>query len=73
MDPIIAYPKNNELPKEKTEACILRLKAARYVLYDDKLYRRGYSMPLLKCVLVMEAKNIIWEIHENTCGNHAGG
>ena len=73
MDPIIAYLKDGELAKEKTEARILQLKAARYVLYDDKLYRRGCSMPLLKCVLTMEAKNIIWEIHNGTCGNHAGG
>ena len=73
MDPIIAYLKNGELPEEKMEACILQLKAARYVLYDDKLYRRGYSMPLLKCVLPAEVKNIMWEIHEGTCGNHIGG
>ena len=73
MDPIIAYLKNSELPEEKMEARILQLKAAHYVLYDDKLYRRGYSMPLLKCVLPTEAKNIMWEIHEGTCGNHAGG
>ena len=50
MNPIIAYLKNGMLPEGKTEARILRLKAALYVLYDDKLYRRGYSMPLLKCV-----------------------
>ena len=73
MDPIIAYLKNGELPEEKMEARILQLKAARYVLYDDKLYRRGYSMPLLKCVLPTKAKNIMWEIHEDTCGNHAEG
>ena len=71
MDPIIAYLKNGELPEEKTEARILRLKVARYVLYDDKLYRRGYSMPLLKCVLPTEAKSIMWEIHDDTSGNHA--
>ena len=63
MDPIIAYLKNNELPEEKTEACVLRLKATRYVLYDDKLYRKGYLMPFLKYVLPMEAKSIMWEIH----------
>ena len=73
MDPIIIYLKNGELPKEKMEAHILPLKAARYLLYDDKLYKRGYSMPLLKCVLPKEAKNIMWEIHEGTCGNHSGG
>ena len=73
MDPIIAYLKNDKLPEEKSEARILRLKAARYVLYDDKLYRRGYPMPLLKCVLLTEVKNIMWEIHEGTCGNHTEG
>ena len=73
MDPIIAYLKNSELPKEKIEAHILRLKAARYVLYDDKWYRRAYSMPFLKCILPMEVKNIMWEIHDGTCGNHARG
>ena len=73
MDPIIAYLKNCELPQEKMEARILRLKAARYMLYDDKLYKKGYLMLLLKCVLPMEVKNIMWEIHEGTCGNHAEG
>ena len=73
MDSIIAYLKNGELPEEKTEARILQLKASRYVLYDDKLYRRGYSMPLLKCVLPTKVMNIMWEIYEGTCGNHAWG
>ena len=44
--------KNDKLPENKKEARILRLKATRYVIYDDKLYRRDYSMPLLKCVAV---------------------
>ena len=48
MDPIVTYLKTGEQPNDKTEAHILRLKAARYVLCDDKLYRKGYFMPLLK-------------------------
>ena len=48
MDPIVAYLKTGEQPEDKTEARILQLKAAHYVLYDNKLYKRGYSMPLLK-------------------------
>ena len=44
MDPIVAYLKTGEQPEEKTETRILRLNAALYVLYDDKLYKRGYSM-----------------------------
>ena len=76
MDPIIiylTYLRDGELPEGKTEVRILRLKAARYVLYDDKLYRRGYSMPLLKCVPPSKVEYIMWEIHEGICENHAGG
>ena len=70
MDPVVAYLKTGEQPEDKTEAQILQLKAARCVLYDDKLYRRGYSMPLLKYVIPSETKYIMREIHEGICGNH---
>ena len=50
MDPIITYLKNDNLPEEKMETRILRLKTTRYVLYGEKLYKRDYSMPLLKRV-----------------------
>ena len=73
MDPIVVYLKTGEQPKDKTEACVLQLKAARYVLYNDKLYRRGYSMPLLKCATPSEAKYIMGEIYEGACGNHDDG
>ena len=73
MDPIVAYLKTGEQLEDKTEARILRLKVACYVLYDNKLYRRGYSMPLLKCVTPSEVKYIMREIHERTYRNHAGG
>ena len=73
MDPIAVYLKTSEQPEDKTEARILRLKAARYVLYDDRLCKRGYSMPLLKCATPSEAKYIMREIHEGICGNHIGG
>ena len=73
MDPIVEYIKTGEQPKDKIEAHFFPLKAARYALYNDKLYRRGYSMPLLKYVTPSKAKYIIREIHEGTCGNHARG
>ena len=73
MDPIIAYLKKGELLKNKTKARILRLKATRYVIYDDKLYRRGYSMSLLKCMTPSEVDYIMREIHESICENHYDG
>ena len=73
MDPIVAYLKNGEVPEGKTKARILRLKAAHYVLYNDKLYQMGYSMPLLKCVPPFKAEYIMREIHKGICKNHAWG
>ena len=73
MDPIVTYLKIGEQPENKIEAQILLLKVACYVLYDDKLCRRGYSMPLLKCAIPLEAQYIMREIHKSTCGNHAAG
>ena len=73
MDPLVAYLKTDELPENKTEARILRLKVARYVVYNNKLYRRGYSMSLLKCMTPFEVDYIMREIHEPICGNHTEG
>ena len=39
---------------------------------NDALYKRGFSMPYLKCVDKGEAKYILEEIHEGICGDHAG-
>ena len=58
--------------RDNIEARILLLKAAHYVLYDDNLYRRGYFMPLLKCVTLLDAKCIMREIHESTYENSEG-
>ena len=72
MTSIIQYLKDSVLLKDKSKARLLRLKAAWYLLYDEKLYRRGFSTPLLKCVDLKEGNYIFREIHEGTCGNHAG-
>ena len=36
------------------------------------LYKRGYSLPYLKCTSSEEADYVLCKIHEKTCGNHAG-
>ena len=73
MTPIIQYLKDGQLPEDKKKARLLRLKAARYTLYDGQLYRRGFSTPLLKCVDLVEGNYILQEIHEGVYGNHSGG
>ncbi|XP_074357417.1 uncharacterized protein LOC141697100 [Apium graveolens] len=50
MKNILAYIKEGSLPDEKNEVRRIKYKAARYVIYDGVLYRRGFSVPLLKCI-----------------------
>ena len=73
ITPIVQYLKDGKLPEDKSKARLLRLKAARYILYDGQLYKKGFSTPLLKCVDLEERNYILWEIHVGVYGNHARG
>ena len=73
MTPVIQYLKDGVFPKDKKKARLLRLKATRYTLYDDQLYKRGFSTLLLKCVDLEQGNHILQEIHEEIYGNRAGG
>ena len=43
MAPIVIYLKDDRLPEDKDEARRLRIKATKYVLTDEVLYKRGFS------------------------------
>ena len=73
MTPVIQYLKDGMLPEAKRKARLLRLKIARYTMYDDQLYKRRFSTSLLKCVNLEEGNYILREIHEGICGNHIVG
>jgi ribonuclease HI len=70
---VIEYLKNGQLPNDKKEARKIRMQLARYTLVGNILYRRGYSLPLLKCLSATEAMYMLKEIHEGVCGSHLGG
>ena len=67
------YLEEGTLPVDKKEARRLVYKAARYTLVDGVLYKRGFSMPLLRCVEEEEALKVLHEIHEGECGDHESG
>lgn len=48
-------------------------KGARYTIINGILYKRGYSVPLLRCLNEKEALTAKEEVHGRICGNHAGG
>ena len=72
MTPIIRYLKEGWLPKDKTEARKIQIRAARFIIIDDVLYRRGYSLPYLRFANSEEADYVLRNIHEGICGNHSG-
>ena len=48
--PIMSYLKDRLLPKDKEEARKLKVRAARFVLMDKVLYKKGCSQPYLRCL-----------------------
>ena len=72
MTLIVLYLKDGKLSEGKDEAKKLRVRAARYVLMDKVLYKRGFSQPYLRCLAPNEANYVLREVHEGAYGNHSG-
>ena len=72
MTPIVVYLKDERLPEDRYDAKRLRIKAAKYVLIDEVLYKRGFSQPYLSCLALDEPNYVLREVHEGACGNHLG-
>ncbi|RDX98920.1 Tf2-6, partial [Mucuna pruriens] len=73
MDPMVEYLKEERLPVDPVEASRIRKEAPKYTLVEQRLYMRGFSSPVLKCVDPEEAEYVIKEVHEGVCGTHIGG
>ncbi|XP_074378159.1 uncharacterized protein LOC141719681 [Apium graveolens] len=73
MTTILAYIHKGALPEDKSKARRVRYQAARYVMYDKVLYKRGFNQPLLRYVDEEEGNYILREVHQGICGNHSGG
>ena len=72
MTPIVLFLQDGHLPQDAYKARKIRKRAARFTILNDVLYKRGFSMPYLRCVDDDEAKYILEEIHEGICGDYAG-
>lgn len=44
--------------------------AAHYYIWSGDLYRRGFSMPCLRCLPPLEADYVLREFHEQVCASH---
>ncbi|GKV43029.1 hypothetical protein SLEP1_g50370 [Rubroshorea leprosula] len=72
MDPIISFLRDGIVPADKQEEMRLRKKASRYTLVNEILYKRSFSLPLLRCLNPYEAEYALREVHEGVCGSHIG-
>nr|GEU42506.1 reverse transcriptase domain-containing protein [Tanacetum cinerariifolium] len=72
MIPILEYLQFGKLPDDPQKARKLRIKALLYRIMDGTLYRRSYLSPWLRCVGETQAKSIFQEVHQGSCGMHAG-
>ncbi|GJR02797.1 reverse transcriptase domain-containing protein [Tanacetum coccineum] len=67
MTPIIKCLEEGVWPEDKTEARTLRMKINQYIL-GAVLFKKGYLVPMLRCVGPLQDNYIIREIHMGACG-----
>ena len=72
MDPIRDYLVDGILPSYPKEASKLRTRSARFTIHRGTLYKRGFSIPILKCVGKKDSNYMLKEVHEGICSNHIG-
>ncbi|KAJ9560505.1 hypothetical protein OSB04_005665 [Centaurea solstitialis] len=68
------YLKYDRLPEDKMEARKVKIKASRYTIIENQLYRRSISGLILRCISdPSQINKILQEMHDGECGNHSGG
>nr|KYP74436.1 Uncharacterized protein Mb2253c family [Cajanus cajan] len=72
MADIWKYLKDGILPDSKVEASKIKNKSCHFTIEAGELFKRGFSMPLLKCLDTDQAHYVMDEIHRGICGMHSG-
>ncbi|KAK0589707.1 hypothetical protein LWI29_017611 [Acer saccharum] len=72
IEPIFNYLQADILPGDRTEARRIKAKAAKFCILYDKLYKKSFTGPYLRCVTPREAYDILKSLHQEECGNHSG-
>ncbi|KAK0578575.1 hypothetical protein LWI29_012719 [Acer saccharum] len=72
IEPIFNYLQADILPGDRTEARRIKAKAAKFCILYDKLYKKSFTGPYLRCVTPREAYDVLKSLHQEECGNHSG-
>ena len=68
--PIIFYLKDKLLQEDKEKVRKLRVRATRFVLTENVLYKRSFSQPYLRCLNPNKSLYVLRDIHEGAYENH---
>nr|GEW81050.1 reverse transcriptase domain-containing protein [Tanacetum cinerariifolium] len=67
MTPIRRCLEEGIWPKDRNEARCLRAKIGQYAMESGILFKKGYLVPMLRCVGPLQANYVIREIHMGSC------
>lgn len=73
MTPIKAYIEKGRLPDDPMEAKMIKQKVCKHTVIEGRLFNRGFSTLLLKCLDPDEAAYTLEEVHEGIAEQHLGG
>jgi len=73
VTPYQRYLADEVLPLEPTEARKIKKNSNKYTLINGKLFRHGFTHPILVCVSGEQCTRITAEVHERICGKHIDG
>ncbi|XP_068463107.1 uncharacterized protein [Phaseolus vulgaris] len=73
MTPYQYYLADGMLLVEPTEARVVKRNTGRYTPVDGKLFRHGYTHPILTCVSGDQCTRIMAKLHEGICGSQVRG
>ena len=68
ITPYQCYLADGLLPIEPTETKMVKRNAWKYTFVDVKVFRHGYTHPILTCVSRDQCTRITEELHEGICG-----
>ena len=70
---LVHFVKDGVLLADSKDARKIKCQATGYIFYENKLYKRSFSLLLLRCLHPSEGKYALRKIHEEICGNHLSG
>lgn len=72
MTTLIEHLQHDVLLNSLEEDRNIRIKAPSYILINGELYRKGFTMPWLKCVDEARGREALQEAHIGKAGVHEG-